>query len=551
MMKAMSRGTFLLRILGALILFAILIPGMLGTDSLPAAFYNFPPKQQVLAFLVETIDWYRLLSIEQQIATEPTDMLFLEDNRPIGVQVVRFSFDFARAVVAFEAKTSVPADPKSQRNRASSGSDFQHLALIESKSRAEAQQAANDLKSIKQKRLTASRANRKKLDVEIDDTQSRLTLLQAISTSLQNLLDYTQATNSGRNETTDLEAFVDSLERTVPEASSSASSPPVLVPTQSLSPSGVLRRAPSGILARIADVSMLAGKGRTLDEAIALTDKLVQSSLHLQRPLDKPLDEAFRNSDLLAGTTTTDDLAALQQQEAHIKAFTAQTAVVSPAIAALAKQRLLLTLYKSHLVSWRASIASQYKDAWKNLLIRLAILVAVIAFLIGAAEASRRVTYRHIHDSNSRRMILIVQRVLFWLILVLIVLFAFAFNLSSLATFLGLVSAGIAVALQNVILAVVGYFLLIGKLRMRIGDRVEISGVTGEVVDIGLMQFQIEELDTPSEQPTGRVVSFSNSFVFVSPATGLFKGMPVSTKTPGESSVRMADDHSCPPSRRL
>jgi hypothetical protein len=152
MMKAKSRGIFLLRVLGALISFAVLISGTLGSDSLPAAFYNFPPKQQLLAFLVETIDWYRLLSVEQQIATEPTDMLFLEDNRPIGVQVVRFSFDFARAAVAFEARTSAPADPKGQRNRASSGSDFQHLAVMESKSSAEAQQAANDLKSIKQKR---------------------------------------------------------------------------------------------------------------------------------------------------------------------------------------------------------------------------------------------------------------------------------------------------------------------------------------------------------------------------------------------------------------
>jgi small-conductance mechanosensitive channel len=97
-----------------------------------------------------------------------------------------------------------------------------------------------------------------------------------------------------------------------------------------------------------------------------------------------------------------------------------------------------------------------------------------------------------------------------------------------------------AVALQNVIPAVVGYFLLIGKLRMRIGDRVQISGVTGEVVDIGLMQFQIQELDTPGEQPTGRVVAFSNSFVFVSPASGLFKGMRSSAKTPGESNVRPA-----------
>lgn len=66
--------------------------GVLGVGA--AAFYNFPPKQRVLGFLVETIDWYRLLSVEQQIATEPTDMLFFEDNRPIGVEVVRFSFDF-------------------------------------------------------------------------------------------------------------------------------------------------------------------------------------------------------------------------------------------------------------------------------------------------------------------------------------------------------------------------------------------------------------------------------------------------------------------------
>jgi hypothetical protein len=538
MMKSESRRIFPRRFLSTLVLFAILMPGMLGSDSLPAALYNFPSKHQVLAFLIETIDWYRLLSVEQQIASQPRDMLFLENNRPIGVQVVRFSFDFARAAVAFEARTSVPADANGQRNRASSGSDFQQLAVMESKSRAEAQQAANDLKSIQQKRLTATPADRKQLDVEIDDTQSRLTLLQAISASLQNLLDYTQATNSGRNQTTDLEAFVDSLERTVPEASATAPSPTVLVPAQSVSPSGVPKPAPSGILARISEVSVLAGKGRTLDEAIALTDKMVQSSLHLQRPLDESLNDAFRSSDLLAGTTASDDLAGLQQQEARIKAFTAQTAVASPAIAALAKQRLLLTLYKSHLVSWRVSIANQYKDAWKNLLIRLAILAVLIAFLIGAAEASRRMTSRHIHDSNSRRMFLIAQRVLFWLILVLIVLFAFAFNLSSLATFLGLVSAGIAVALQNVILAVVGYFLLIGKLRLRIGDRVQISGVTGEVLDIGLMQFQIKELDTSSQQPTGRVVSFSNSFVFVSPATGLFKGMPGSAKAPGPSAAR-------------
>jgi hypothetical protein len=58
---------------------------------------------------------------------------------------------------------------------------------------------------------------------------------------------------------------------------------------------------------------------------------------------------------------------------------------------------------------------------------------------------------------------------------------------------------------------------------------VQISGVTGDVIDIGLLQFQLREVDT-KEQPTGRVASFSNSFVFVSPATGLFKLAPNSAR---------------------
>jgi small-conductance mechanosensitive channel len=213
----------------------------------------------------------------------------------------------------------------------------------------------------------------------------------------------------------------------------------------------------------------------------------------------------------------------LQQQDARLKALTVETAKISPVMATLAKQRALLALYKQHLAAWRASTESQYRAAWKDLIVRLALLGAVIVLLIGVAEVARRFTAHHIQDSNKRRILLLGQRVLFWLAIVLIISIAFAFDLSSMATFLGLVSAGIAVALQNVILAVVGYFMLIGKLHIRVGDRVQISGVIGEVVEIGLMQFRLKELDASSQQPTGRVVSFSNSFLFVSPATGLFK----------------------------
>ena len=69
----------------------------------------------------------------------------------------------------------------------------------------------------------------------------------------------------------------------------------------------------------------------------------------------------------------------------------------------------------------------------------------------------------------------------------------------------------------------VGYFVLVGRRGIRIGDRVQISGVTGDVTDMGWLQFQLKEIDTRKQQPTGNVVTFSNLFALASPATGLSK----------------------------
>jgi hypothetical protein len=59
-----------------------------------------------------------------------------------------------------------------------------------------------------------------------------------------------------------------------------------------------------------------------------------------------------------------------------------------------------------------------------------------------------------------------------------------------------------------------------------VGDRVQVAGVTGEVVDIGMVRFNLMELSgvAADSQPTGRVVAFSNSIVFQ--ASGLFKQIP-------------------------
>lgn len=116
----------------------------------------------------------------------------------------------------------------------------------------------------------------------------------------------------------------------------------------------------------------------------------------------------------------------------------------------------------------------------------------------------RRFTVRYVQDPSHRRMVLPAQRLLLWFGIIVVVALAFASDICSLATFLGPLTAGIAVALQNVILVALGYFLLVGKLGIRVGDRVQFSGGTGELIELGLLQFQIKEMDA-QEQPTGRV----------------------------------------------
>jgi len=217
------------------------------------------------------------------------------------------------------------------------------------------------------------------------------------------------------------------------------------------------------------------------------------------------------------------DLGGLQQQKAKLDELAALVKTLSPAIVASDKQRVLLAAYASHLKSWRGAVAIEDEKTWKNLIVRLVGAAVLICVLVMIGAVMRRATRRHMHDSERRHIILVIQRVVLWFTIIVIVAFAFASDLTSLATFIGLLAAGVAVALQSVIIAALGYFVLVGRRGIKIGDRVQISGVTGDVTDIGWLQFQIREIDTRTQQPTGNMVTFSNSFVLASSATGLSK----------------------------
>src|SRR5207244_4245232 len=83
-----------------------------------------------------------------------------------------------------------------------------------------------------------------------------------------------------------------------------------------------------------------------------------------------------------------------------------------------------------------------------------------------------------------------------------------------LGTFLGLAGAGLTVALKDFIVGFIGWFVLMGKNGIRLGDWVEINGVSGEVVELGMFHTVLLETGnwTDTGHPTGRRVTFTNSF---------------------------------------
>ena len=97
------------------------------------------------------------------------------------------------------------------------------------------------------------------------------------------------------------------------------------------------------------------------------------------------------------------------------------------------------------------------------------------------------------------------------LLLILLVVFG---PPGQVGTFIGLATAGLTVALKDFIVGFIGWFVLMGKNGIRLGDWVEINGVTGEVVEIGPFHTVLLETGnwTDSGHPTGRRVTFTNSF---------------------------------------
>jgi len=117
-------------------------------------------------------------------------------------------------------------------------------------------------------------------------------------------------------------------------------------------------------------------------------------------------------------------------------------------------------------------------------------------------------------DRRQLQTLQTVTRVTLQVLALLFILLVIFGPPNQLATFLGLAGAGLTVALKDFIIGFIGWFVLMGKNGIRLGDWVEINGVTGEVVELGMFHTVLLETGnwTDSGHPTGRRVTFTNSY---------------------------------------
>ncbi len=292
----------------------IVLSGIFPTACvISAAVVSAPTSQQTLSFLNQTIDWYRHLSSEEQLADQPTDVLFVYNDRDIANQVLSLSFDFARAnahLLAGMDTTSANTDAAG-----STPNQYQNIAQLAAAAQENIQQKKQKVDALKQQLQAAKPSTRRALEAEVDTAQSAVDLAQARSDALANLVQFSAGVDSGAKGST-LLSQISELEQSVPGAraavqdksgasKSNGTAGSSAAPTTELQAS--TKPAPTGILGLASDLWSVRQKTHALDGSLAITNSLQQSSKTLIAPLTAALRAATKQGDDISNEPETTD----------------------------------------------------------------------------------------------------------------------------------------------------------------------------------------------------------------------------------------------------
>jgi small-conductance mechanosensitive channel len=513
---------------------------------------------QVLGHIRHTLDWYHESQSLVELPQPSSDVVERNRLQETALAVLGLAFRFGRAaatqlaVAGTGSASGAPAQPARSLDRAS--------ARIASRmTQLQSQLAALDarLAQARPRSRAALRAERNQVAARLDlqrEVQKTVAELQQFQSSM-----LTAQTSGPR----DLLGRIADLERTVPEvrqrgsaeAAAAGATEGSAATSQSRGSSGTAGAArPGG--AQGAAASGTAGSGAAasgggepppavfqlesagivalisqwidLQNADSRLDGMMKSTDALGRELDALRAPIVAQARSLAreetGGVDSTDPAELEASRRTLEAAAARFRQLSAVLVPLGDQEFMLDNARAILTEWLGTLSARIGAVARNLLMRVAILATLIVALLVISEVWRRGTFKYLQDARRRNQFQVLRRVIIGALLAMVIVSALISQIGSLATYVGFLTAGLAVALQTVILSIVAYFFFIGRYGVRVGDRITLSGVTGRVVDIGLIRIYLMELAGADLHSTGRIVVLSNSVLFQPQA--LFKQIP-------------------------
>ncbi|MFC1556036.1 mechanosensitive ion channel family protein [candidate division KSB1 bacterium] len=175
-----------------------------------------------------------------------------------------------------------------------------------------------------------------------------------------------------------------------------------------------------------------------------------------------------------------------------------------------------------NLSSWFSDLAILNNINSVNL---VASFVIIIIFIL-LRKISKRIMFKNVKDTKVRyRWQKIIVYITTILPLIIIALIWFQ-NVRSIATYFGIISAGLAIALRDIIVNLAAWLFIIWRKPFTVGDRVQVGNYAGDVIDLRIFKFTILEIGNwvNADQSTGRIIDVPNSLVLTDVVANYSKG---------------------------
>ncbi len=492
----------------------------------------------VLAHLNQLISWYRHSTTNVQSVGLPSDAIYQDNTKTLGSQAIALAFQSAKAeagLIAAQQKNGAASQPSAEAIQQ------QNLAQIQAKTSTQIDQLHSQIEDLNSQIAKMPARRKATLISQRDALQSQLELQKALLDAVQKMAAFVETNGEISGG---LEGSINQLARSIPDVLGTKSNtqktgPPATQASASAKPS---LASSGGLISDAITLSSYMSAIRGIDDLVKETDYTRDVADHLRTPLRDALRATIAQSRTLSSQPSTDPQQ-LQAEQQEFQKLTERFKELSAAVLPLSQEIIVLNDSRTNLHEWRESISLESRHILRSVLARVIAIVMALTVILFLSQIWRRITFRYVRDPRRRRQFLIMRRVVIGFFITIVLILGFVSEFSSLATFAGFITAGIAVGLQAVLLSVAAYFFIIGRYGIRVGDRISIAGITGDVVDIGLVRFYMMELAGTGLDfyPTGRIVVFSNAVLFQT-GSPLFKQIPGTEYAWHEVVVRIAPD---------